>query len=209
MALLLKEYKRERLPLLLLSGLLLIFLSLNLIGSYSKTIGFLSCYYAVFPALFCCFLLSDNDEVELLLTYPKKKAVLFFTKYAAFVSFAAVGAAAVWGSFHTSCRFLLSLSFIVTFLFMTSLAILLRLTLRSAYGAAGFLFIGFLWFYFTSDAIGKQELPVWRAYFDPYITSYMIGTRIWIINRLLFLTVTLTIWLICFLLLKREKLLNR
>lgn len=209
MALLLKEYKRERLPLLLLSGLLLIFLSLNLIEPFSKTIGFLSRDYAVFPALFCCFLLSDNDETELLLTYPKKKAVLFFTKYAAIVSFAAIGAAAIWCSFHTSLRFLLSLSFIVTFLFMTSLAIFLRLALRSAHGAAGFLIIGFLWFNFTSEAIGKQELPVWRAYFDPYITSYMIGTKIWVINRLLFFSIALAIWLICCPLLKKEKLFNR
>lgn len=209
MALLLKEYKRKRFQLLLLCLFFLFFLCLNLIEPYAKTILFLEHYYPIFPAVLCCLILSDNEEVELLITYTSRKTLLFFTRYFSIVSFTVIGAAGVWLSFHTQYRALISLSFCVTSLFISSLAILLRLALQSAYGSLAFLIISCLMFHFISGAIGEQDLPVWRAFFDPYITSYMIGTKVWAINRMLFFSITLVIWLICFLLLKQEKLFNR
>jgi hypothetical protein len=209
MNLLLSEYKTHRFKLLLLL-LYMVFLFLeNLKFGYSQTIATIEQYFTILPAIMCCLILSNNDEVELFLSYKIKKTNLFFNKYLVFcLSTLLIGIIGDIIFLKTEYIFSIVLSYIITTLFIITLAIFCRLLLRNSFGCVGILLFTFLYSVLQSSGIKYYKLPIWMAYLDPYITQYMLNNQMWYINRLSFLSAFIIMFIVCYILVRREKLFN-
>lgn len=180
------------------------------------------------------FLLSDPYEIELGLVCGVRTSKLFFTKLSVIVLsalsceyllIAFVRYTPYIPSANASFVFPLAVpehyklcllsSATVTTLFFVSVLALARVLTKNSYVTVG---IGlFLWFVFkeSGDAIANGSASAGSSLFDPFISRYFFGNAIpnmignpylWTYNRLLFAGITLLLFVLTYLLLRREKL---
>ncbi len=180
------------------------------------------------------FLLSDPYEIELGLVCGVRTAKLFLTKLSVIVLYALSSeylliALVRYTPYIPSAnesftyplvvpehyKLCLLLSATVTTLFFIAVFAFTRVLTKNSYIPVG---IGlFLWFLFKEqgEAIASGSSPAGSALFDPFISRYFFGNTIpnmlgepllWTYNRLLFSGITVILFVLTYLLLRREKL---
>ncbi len=180
------------------------------------------------------FLLSDPYEIELGLVCGVRTTKLFLTKLSViilsalsceYLLIASVRYTPYIPSANASFAFplvvpehyklCLFLSATVTTLFFISVFAFTRVLTKNSYIPVG---VGlFLWFIFkeSGEAIASGSVSAGSALFDPFISRYFFGNTIpnmvgepnlWTYNRLLFAGITVLLFVLTYLLLRREKL---
>lgn len=180
------------------------------------------------------FLLNDPYEIELGLVCGVRTTKLFLTKLSVIVLsalsceyllIALVRYTPYVPAANSSFRFpivvpghyrlFLLVSATVTTMFFIAALAFVRVLTKNSYVTVGFGL--FLWFLFkeSGDAIASGSASAGSALFDPFISRYFFGNDIpnmlgkpylWTYNRLLFAGITVLLFVLTYLLLRREKL---
>ncbi len=175
-------------------------------------------YPFVLAGLFCCFILYSRDETEMAAVYGTSPLRLVIYQYVPIVVSAYIPAAVFGYVLFKDIWPVLFLSYAITLLFLTGLSLLCRLLFNNIYASVGLAAAVIYIFNNNNTLIKKGHLPIERALYDPFITTFY-GARwrgdggvplelppgIWEQNCVLFSCVAVVILILCVILAKMER----
>ncbi|HEX3007687.1 MAG TPA: hypothetical protein VHO90_08750 [Bacteroidales bacterium] len=171
--------------------------------------------YPVIPLVLCCFILSDNDQNELFLSYKIRLTKLFFTDFFFYYFAMAIPLIVFYfgicpNTFDKPASLFIPylISCLITSMFLMSATILFRLAIRNNYASVGFIFLTVIVFngehYNLYSHTMSANLRRYYVYIDPYISHLTVCDNVWYINRLILLAASSVFLITSFILLKKE-----
>lgn len=215
MPLLKKELKRYS-PLLPLSIAVLISLIVT-VGNfqYAVVLNKFETTYIIIPAVLCCLLYLNNDEIDLIISSKTDTYVCLFSKVLSVYILSLFSVSCVLMAlsllFRTdmAIELLCILSFAVTSLFVVAVASLFRLLIRNPYASVTAVVVIVFFLKAIHSQTMMKKFPIQYLLVDPLISSDILADRgVWFVNKIIVFIISLIILWVCIMILKKDGLYN-